>query len=76
MTIYVKDPKTDKAIRKLAKLRGTSLTEAIRVAVEKELAKEPSDEDIQLEALIRQFAALPDTGLKADKEFYDSLYED
>ena len=40
MTIYVKDPKTDKAIRKLAKLRGTTLTEAIRGAVEKELEGE------------------------------------
>ena len=76
MTIYVTDPKTDRAVRKLAKLRGTSLTEAIRVAVEKELAKEPTEKDSQLEELIKQFAALPDTGLKADKEFYDSLYED
>ena len=76
MTIYVKDPKTDKAIRKLAKLRGTSLTEAIRIAVEKELAKELTNEDGQLEELIKHFASLPDTGLKADKEFYDSLYED
>ena len=76
MTIYVKDSKTDRVVRKLAKLRGTSLTEAIRVAVEKELAKEPKDEDSKLEALIKRFADMPSTGLKADKEFYDSLYED
>ena len=38
MTFYVKDPATDKAVRKLAKLKGVTLTEAIRNAVEKDLA--------------------------------------
>ena len=80
MTIYVKDPNTDKAVRKLAKLRGTSLTEAIRQAVEKELVAErdkKSDvDDAAVDALLARVAAWPDTGLKADKEFYDSLYED
>ena len=37
MSFYVKDPATDKAVRKLAKLKGKTLTEAIRDAVEKEL---------------------------------------
>jgi len=78
MTIYVKDPKTDKAVRKLAKLRGTTLTEAIRVAVEKELgAKRNSDiDEAAVDAIIARVASWPKTGLKADKEFYDSLYED
>ncbi len=34
MTFYVKDPATDKAVRKLAKLQGKTLTETIREAVE------------------------------------------
>ena len=38
MGIFIKDPETDKAVRKLAKLRGTTLTEAIRYAVMKDLA--------------------------------------
>ena len=75
MTIYVKDPKTDKAIRKLAKLRGTTLTEAIRQAVEKELDNERKAK-LTIEDIVARFAAYPKTGLKADKEFYDSLYED
>ena len=37
MTFYVKDPATDKAVRKLAKLKGKTLTETIREAVEKTL---------------------------------------
>jgi len=77
MGIFIKDPATDKAVRKLAKLRKTTLTEAIRSAVEKELtALRPDNEDDQLARLHRRVKAYPDTGLKADKAFYDSLYED
>jgi len=80
MTFYVKDPITDKAVRKLAKLKGITLTEAIRVAVEKDLAAEnaaKSDVDeAAVDAIIAEVASWPKTGLKADKEFYDSLYED
>jgi antitoxin VapB len=80
MTIYVKDPKTDKAVRKLAKLKGMSLTEAIRSAVEKDLAAtkaaKPDVDEAAVDALIARFAALPKTGLKADKEFFDSLNDE
>ena len=77
MGIFIKDAETDKAVRKLAKLRKTTLTEAIRSAVLKDLAAvQPDAEDALLAELQRKVAALPDTGLKADKEFYDSLYED
>ena len=75
MTIYVKDPKTDKAIRRLAKLRGTTLTEAIRMAVEKELAKERKPK-VNIDDLIARVASWPNTGLKADKAFFDSLNDE
>lgn len=80
MTIYIKDPKTDKAVRKLAKLKGTTLTDAIRLAVEKDLAaarETKSDvNEAAIDAIIARFAALPNTGLKADKKFFDSLYDE
>jgi antitoxin VapB len=77
MTIYVKDPKTDKAVRKLAKLKGTTLTEAIRGAVEAELEREKDEEnEAAVDRLIAKVAAWPKTGLKADKAFYDSLNDD
>lgn len=78
MGIYVKDPKTDKAVRKLAKMRGTTLTEAIRSAVTKALEDEKNSEvdDAAVDAIIAEIASWPKTGLKADKEFYDNLYED
>lgn len=77
MGIFIKDAETDKAVRKLAKLRGTTLTEAIRSAVMNELGKlKPDSEDEQLASLQRKVKAYPETGLKADKAFYDGLYED
>ncbi|MFO1032621.1 MAG: type II toxin-antitoxin system VapB family antitoxin [Hyphomicrobiales bacterium] len=77
MGIFIKDPATDKAVRKLAKRRGVTLTEAIRSAVLKDLGEGiPGDEDAALKKLQDKFASYPDTGLKADKALYDSLYED
>jgi antitoxin VapB len=76
--IYVRDVATSHAVRKLAKLKGTSLTETIRLAVEKEY--EEIDKKRPLSERIRhiqdRIAALPETGLKADKEFYDWLSGD
>lgn len=80
MTIYVKDPKTDRAVRKLAKLKGITLTDAIRIAVEKELASskasKPDVDEAEVDAIIARFAAMPRTGLKADKKFFDSLNDE
>jgi antitoxin VapB len=77
MSFYVKDPTTDKAVRELAKLKGTSMTEAIRQAVEKELNREWRKTLPQrLEALAQEFAKLPRSGLKADKAFFDELSGD
>ncbi len=77
MSIYVKDPATSAAVRRLAKRRGVTLTEAIRSAVLKNLAEVGTDdEEAQLAALDRKLATYRDTGFKADKAFYDGLYED
>jgi antitoxin VapB len=80
MTFYVKDPETDKAVRKLAKLKGTTLTEAIRSAVEKDLAamkvSKLDVDETAIDAIIARFASWPNTGLKADKEFFDSLNDE
>jgi antitoxin VapB len=74
MSFYVKDPATDKAVRELAKLKGTTLTEAIRDAVEKELEQEwRKTLPERLEAIADDFSKLPKSGLKADKAFYDWL---
>lgn len=80
MTIYIKDVATDRAVRELAELRCISLTEAIRFAVEAQLAAERTERaktrEEKLNEIQEAFAAMPKSGLKADKEFYDSLSDD
>ena len=44
MALSIKDPETDALVRKLARLRRTSFTGAIRLAVSNELAKEERPE--------------------------------
>jgi len=77
MTFYVKDPATDKAVRRLAKLRGKTLTETIRAAVENELRKERRGTlPRRLDAIAQRLRKFPRTGLKADKAFFDELSGD
>jgi antitoxin VapB len=74
MTFYVKDPATDRAVRRLAKIRGKTLTETIREAVEGELRKARRETLPQrLDAIAQQLGKHPKTGLEADKAFFDDL---
>lgn len=79
MPFHVKDQATDKAVRRLAKLKGKSLTATIREAVEHEYEREKS-----APSLIERIAVLQDAvaalagpdGKPADKQFYDELSGD
>ncbi|MGE0668589.1 MAG: type II toxin-antitoxin system VapB family antitoxin [Sphingomonadales bacterium] len=79
MAFHVKDPRTDQAVRRLARLKGTSITDTIREAVEqayeRERARVPLVE--RLKPLQAQAAALSGgAGEPADKAFYDDLSGD
>ena len=77
MTICVRDPATDKAVRLLAKIRGKTLTETIREAVENELRKERRETlSERIDAIAQGLSKFPKTGLEADKAFYDELSGD
>ncbi len=76
MAFHVRDQATDSAVRRLAKLKGQTLTATIREAVEHEYQREcehiPFLEHVR--ALQERFRALGEpTGLAADKAFYDEL---
>jgi antitoxin VapB len=60
---------------KLAATRHTTKTDAILRALENELARVESEKSLteRLKPLRERLAALPRTGLKADKDFYDEL---
>jgi antitoxin VapB len=83
MAFHIKDRETDRVVRELAALKGLSLTQAVRVAAEEELARArraKADRKVQVQAAIREIqqrvAARGATGLKADKAFYDWLSGD
>lgn len=79
MAFHVRDPRTDEAVRRLAKLKGTSLTDTIRDAVERayeqERARVPLIE--RLKPIQERAAELSRPGGKpADKAFFDELSGD
>jgi antitoxin VapB len=75
MPIHIRDPETDRLARELVRLCGRGITEAVKAALEAKLAEErqalPLSERIK--DITARIASAPDTGLKADKAFYDWL---
>ncbi|MRG57723.1 hypothetical protein GF108_19310 [Phyllobacterium sp. SYP-B3895] len=78
MAFSVKDKATDEAVRRLAKLKKTSLTEAIREAVvhEYERVKQEAPIHQRLDKIFAEYRGYPKTGLEADKAFFDELSGD
>jgi antitoxin VapB len=76
MAFHIRDRATDQAVRRLARLRGKSLTETVREAVDHEYAREKSSIPLvdRLQPIHRRFAALRHPGGRpADKAFFDDL---
>jgi antitoxin VapB len=91
MPLYVKDREVGELAERLARLRKTSKTEAVRQALRSELEQlqsgsrpEKDDQSIDLEAQsimecaaeIRRKYPAGGKGLPVTKEWIDSLYED
>lgn len=80
MALYVKDQEVDALADRLAQVKKTSKTEAVRLALRHELEREqaiPSLVEVGVE-FCRNLKARgnPAKGQPADKAFVDSLYED
>ena len=76
MAFHIRDASTDQAVRRLARLKGKSLTETVREAVEQEYAALTSTPPIleRLKPLQQRFAAMRRPGGQpADKAFFDEL---
>jgi len=78
MPLYIKDEATTQLVARLAKLRGLTKQDAVRLAVEAELSR--AKEAIPLRdrfAALRHAHPLPDaTGKVADRAFFDELSGD
>lgn len=80
MAFHIKNPETDALARRVAALKKTGLTEAVHIALRRELEREqarPSLVEIGV-AFARELRARanPAGGRPAGKAFRDSLYED
>jgi antitoxin VapB len=76
MALHVKNPATDRAVRRLAKLKGATLTDTIREAVEAEYARVLGRVRLadRLRVIQDQVAARSRPGGEpADKDFFDEL---
>lgn len=80
MTVLIKNRETDALIRRVAKLKGVGLTEAVHKALENELKREGEGQSLveRSRAFTQRLMerARPDLGKPVDKAFIDSLYED
>ena len=79
MAFHVKDVATDKAVRRLARLKGRTLTDTIREAVEHEYERACSQIPLieRLKPLQEELKSLSKPGgLPADKAFFDELSGD
>jgi antitoxin VapB len=78
MSFSVKSKAADDAVRRLAKLKNKSLTETIREAVENEYRRVRGEAPLidRLEAISARYRKFPETGLAADKAFFDEMSDD
>ena len=75
MALNIRSRKVNELAGELAAKRHVTKTEAVRIALENELRR--SEDKVPLQEKIKHLqervAAYPDTGLEADKAFFDEL---
>jgi antitoxin VapB len=73
MPLHIKDDAATEAVRRLARVRKLTLTEAVRVACEEALEREERVRPIaeRLADIHERVRAAAQTGRKADKAFFD-----
>jgi hypothetical protein len=76
LALHIKDAGAEEAVRKLARQRGINLTETVKAACEEALARDRRHLSVEerLAAIHARVRAMPDTGAKLDKKFYDDLW--
>lgn len=78
MAYSIKDARTDRIIRELAKIKRKPIVDSIREACENELLRERAKIPLceRLRPLVERVAAAPKTGQRANKAFFDDLSGD
>lgn len=79
MAFHIRDPETDALVRQLAEKAHVGITEAVKLAATEALAareKAQAEKLAKVEAILAEFDAVPRTGHKADKAFFDMINGD
>lgn len=78
MAFHVRDHETDALVRELARKRGVGLTEAVRLAVRHELARDAAAVPLRdrIAAFQAEVLRRSPMGRAADKAFHDELSGD
>ncbi|MFZ1965294.1 MAG: type II toxin-antitoxin system VapB family antitoxin [Roseiarcus sp.] len=73
--LQIRNERVNRLAEKLAAINGSSKTEAVRLALENELARIEGAKTLaeRLQPIRARIAKRPPTGLDADKAFYDEL---
>ena len=78
MPLNIRNEAVNRLAKKLAARKRVNKTEAVKIALENELRR--MDDAVPLRERIRdiqdRIASYPDTGLEADKAFFDELSGD
>lgn len=78
MPLNIRNEDVNQLAEKLAKVKRTTKTEAVRLALENELHRAAAAVPLRerLRPLQKRIMSRPATGLNADKAFYDELSGD
>ncbi len=78
MPLNIRSEDVNRLAEKLARIKRTTKTEAVRIALEGELRRAAEAVPLRerLRPLQKRVMARPATGLAADKAFYDELSRD
>ena len=79
MPFHVRDPETDALVRELAEKTKLGITEAVKLAASEALAtraRARAEKLAKMRAISAEVSSWPRSGLKADKAFFDEMYED
>jgi antitoxin VapB len=78
MPLHIKDKAATEAVRRLARVRSLTLTEAVRVACEEALARDDRSRPVaeRLHDIHQRLRSFAPTGLTADKAFFDREWDD
>ena len=76
--LQIRNERVNRLAEKLAAIKRSSKTEAVRLALENELARIDGAKTLaeRLQPIRARIANRPPTGLDADKAFYDELSGD